>query len=362
MPHSISSAELFIDNSSYIGIKVEVSSEFVLRWGIIGLGKHTSQIVIPAMQEAQCTQLCAVATTGSNIAARSMSAALRKQTELTTYSDYQSLLETAEIDAVYIGLPNHLHAEWCIKSLEAGKHVICEKPLATSLQDALKVREAARYNDRRVLEGFMYRFHPQHREVRNLLAQNAIGRVLLLEAHFHFFLDDLSNIRMQASCAGGALLDVGCYLVDCARWIFSEKPTRVSAHWLRGNANGVDEFTTAHFSYADGRAAHLTSGVCLTRQSSYILYGTAGKIIVRDAFRIPRNKQALIEIESLDGSKRSIAVPPCNQAAIQISEFGKWVAGAEVDETLFGDGVENAALIAAITESATTGTTQTIKP
>ena len=166
----------------------------------------STKAMIPGIRQAKTAELTALGTSSREEGARPLSA---KHGVDRCYSSYQQLLEDPGIDGVYIGLPNHLHKEWTLKALAHGKHVLCDKPLGMDLAEAREMEAAARAAGRVLMEGFMYRFHPQHALVKELIRKGAIGRVFLFEAHFHYFMDDLNNIRLKRETGGGGLYDAG---------------------------------------------------------------------------------------------------------------------------------------------------------
>ena len=190
------------------------------RMAIIGVGMISTKAMIPGIRQAKTAELTALGTS-SREKAQALSA---KHGVDRCYSSYQQLLEDPGIDGVYIGLPNHLHKEWTLKALAHGKHVLCDKPLGMDLAEAREMEAAARAAGRVLMEGFMYRFHPQHALVKELIRKGAIGRVFLFEAHFHYFMEDPDNIRLKRETGGGGLYDVGCYGINSARYILGAEP------------------------------------------------------------------------------------------------------------------------------------------
>ena len=329
-----------------------------LRWGIIGFGKHARQKKLPAMEDAAHTQLKAISTRSKENVAR----LVREFPHLDVHASYEALLADSQIDAVYIGVPNHLHKEWTIKALAAGKHVLCDKPIGLNLEEALEMRKAAQQAKRTLREAFMYRFHPQHKEVRRLIAEGLIGEVRLFEAHFHLTMDDYQNIRLQKDCGGGGLYDVGCYVVDASRYILGEtllghEAKSLSATWHIDPKSGVDDSCFIQLLYENGVAAHLSCGCRFGWSNQYAVYGTKGRIVLSPAFTIPRTKPGLILLE-IEGEKaQRIRIDPCNQYAAEFESFAALVAGEDVAEEFKGDGVETMKILDAIRLSATSNTT-----
>jgi D-xylose 1-dehydrogenase (NADP+, D-xylono-1,5-lactone-forming) len=192
-------------------------------------------------------------------------------------TSYEALLADPDIDAIYNPLPNNLHAEWSIRAVEAGKHVLCEKPLATSEAEARAMFDAARRNNVYLVEGYPYRAQPQTLKLRALLAAEVIGRLQIVQASFGFPLADPSNIRMDATLGGGALMDAGSYPISLVRMIAGEKPTRVHAiaRWVE---NGVDRTLIGSLDFASGLMAQVSCSFATARHRHALIVGDAGSI------------------------------------------------------------------------------------
>lgn len=324
------------------------SSTPALRWGILGYGGHAQKKMLPAFDKSECAELVAVGTRGEEKAA----ALTSRHPGVRIHPSYEALLDDPEVQAVYIGLPNHLHSAWTIRCLESGKHVLCDKPIALTAAEAQAIKAAADKTGAKYMEAFMYRFHPQQQRVRELLAAGAIGTVRLFEGHFHFSLNDFSNIRLQPDTGGGGLLDVGCYLVDSTRFILQAMPEEVSAIWHIGTESGVDEFLTCQLRYANGIAAHLTCGCRFGWSNQYTVYGDNGKLTLPSAYTIPWNKTGRIEVQLTGDDVQIHQVPPANYFIEELNQFAAWIAGRPVNAELFGDGLENLTILDAIRESA----------
>jgi predicted dehydrogenase len=193
------------------------------------------------------------------------------------HATYEALLADPEIDAIYIPLPNNLHAAWTIRAADAGKHVLCEKPLAATAVEARAVFEAALRNGVHVVEAYPYRAQPQTLKMRELLAANAIGNLQLIHASFGFPLIDAANIRMDPTLAGGALMDAGSYPVSLVRTVAGTKPTRVSAV-SRWGESGVDLTTLATLEFANGLLATISCSFATARHRHAFIAGDAGSI------------------------------------------------------------------------------------
>ena len=194
-----------------------------VRWGVLSTAKIGRDHVIPAMQKGEATAIAAIAS-------RDEATARRVAGELgigTAYGSYEALLADPTIEAIYNPLPNHLHVAWTIKALEAGKHVLCEKPVALDAAQAQLVGEACARTGRLAAEAFMVRHHPQWQKALEIAQSGHLGEVRAIQTLFSYYLDDPANIRNQADIGGGGLYDIGCYAINTARYIFATEPERV---------------------------------------------------------------------------------------------------------------------------------------
>jgi predicted dehydrogenase len=253
--------------------------------GILSTAAIATTKVIPGMRRADRVEVVALA---SRDASRARAVADRLGIPR-AHGSYEALLADREVDAVYIPLPNHLHAEWTIAAARAGKHVLCEKPLAMTAADAERMVEACRAAGVRLMEAFMYRQHPSWLAVRQLVASGRIGRLTAVQSWFSYFNDDPDNIRNIQAFGGGALFDIGCYAVNLSRMLFGGEPERVSAAMLRDPVSGVDVVTSAILAFPAGIAAFTCSTRSETDQRVDI-YGTDGRISIWIPFNIPPDR------------------------------------------------------------------------
>jgi predicted dehydrogenase len=227
------------------------------------------------------------------IASRDPSTAERVASELaipSAHGSYEALLADQAIDAVYIPLPNDRHLEWTLAAARAGKHVLCEKPIALTAADAATMVAASEAAGVRLMEAFMYRLHPSWVAVRELVASGRIGRPTAVQSWFSYFNDDPTNIRNMREAGGGALMDIGCYNVNLSRMLFGAEPDRVEAVMERDGATGVDVLTSAVLGFAGGGQATFTSGIRMETDQRVHIYGTEGHISVGIPFNIPPDR------------------------------------------------------------------------
>jgi len=249
-----------------------------VRWGIIGTANIARAVFLPGLRQAG-GDASAVAGRDGDRAARFAEA--NKIARGVT--GYQRLIDDPEIDALYVPLPNSLHAEWTIRALEAGKPVLCEKPLCGTLADTERVLETARRTGTLLWEAFSFPFHPQLERVRTLVAEGAIGELMEIKSNFHFPLRNPANIRLSAALQGGALLDVGCYPVRLAQEFFGPSPASAWAHSTWGGED-VDVDTWGVLDYQAGRRLLLSSGFGRSYDTFTTLEGTAGQIRITNPF------------------------------------------------------------------------------
>ncbi len=262
-----------------------------LRWGVLSTADIARRKVIAGLRRAERSEVVAIAS-------RDPSRAEAVAAELgipNAHGSYEELLGDPEVDAVYIPLPNHLHAEWTIRAAEAGKHVLCEKPLALTVADAERMIDAADSAGVILMEAFMYRHHPTWVAARELVAGGRIGQLLAVQSFFGYYNDDPANIRNIADVGGGALYDVGCYCVNLSRMLFGGEPTRVLGSLRRDAATGTDILTAGILEFADG----LASFMCSTRTEDdqrVDIYGTSGRISIEIPFNIPPDRPTRISV------------------------------------------------------------------
>ncbi|MDO8484189.1 MAG: Gfo/Idh/MocA family oxidoreductase [Candidatus Limnocylindrales bacterium] len=256
-----------------------------LRWGVLSTARIAREKVIPGIQRAD---RCTVVAIASRDLDRARSVADQAGIPV-VHGSYEALLADPDVDAVYIPLPNHLHTEWTIAAARAGKHVLCEKPLALSAADAERMIQVCEAEGVRLMEAFMYRLHPSWVAVRDLVESGRIGRLVAVQSWFSYYNDDAANIRNIREYGGGALFDIGCYCVDLSRLLFGGEPTRVEASILRDPASGVDILTSGLLDFGSGVATFTCSTRAEDDQRVHV-YGTEGRISVGVPFNIPPDR------------------------------------------------------------------------
>lgn len=265
-----------------------------IRWGILSTA-NIGRRVIPAIQASYNGEVIAI---GSRSLERAQRFA-KEQNIPTAYGSYEELIADDRVDAIYIPLPNRLHAEWSIKCAHAGKPTLCEKPFAIDAQEAQTIVDAFRQADILLAEAFMYRYHPQHAKVKEIIAGGGIGALHIINSSFTFPISDVQNIRLSKELAGGGIMDVGCYCVNLMRFMTGEEPESVTASAKIGAKTGVDEVLAATLQFPSGVIGHFDCSLRSYRQHSYTLKGSEGMIVVPTSF-VP-HKTAAARIQHWHG-------------------------------------------------------------
>ena len=324
-----------------------------VRWGILSTARIAEDRLIPAFHASKIAELVAVASRDYD---RGRKFASRNQIPR-TYGSYDELLADDSIDAVYIPLPNHLHREWAIRAMEEGKHVLCEKPLSTSTVDGVAMFEACGKNNVLLMEGFMYRFHPQTQRVRELLAQGTIGQPRLIRvAHsFPLILQDRGDdFRWNKEFGGGSLADVGVYCVDTARHLFSADPTKVFAQSAYHPDHTAEAETRAILTFSDDRVAVFDSSFLLTGRREYEVVGDKGRITAFDTYNPGRGVDVEIEIEQ-GGMKTVENIPATNEYLLEIDHLSTCIICGKPPIITREDSIGNLRVLDALRESARVG-------
>ena len=296
-----------------------------IRFGILSTAKIAREKVIPAIRRSE---LCEVAA----IASRNEESALATAEELAipkAHGSYEALLADPDVDAVYIPLPNHLHVEWSIKALGAGKHVLCEKPIGLNTREANELINAeGRHPDLKIMEAFMYRHHPQWIEAKRLVDAGEIGELRTIQSFFSYYNDDPGNIRNKADMGGGAMMDIGCYNISLSRFIFNSEPTRCVGFMDRDPEFGTDRLFSGMLDFR-GRVSSFTCSTQLAPYQRVNIFGTAGRIEIRIPFNAPPDKPCSIILQrgnAPDGQNlETITFDICDQYAVQADLFAKTI-------------------------------------
>jgi xylose dehydrogenase (NAD/NADP) len=334
-----------------------------MRWGILS----TARIARALLESGSGQEFVAVAS-------RSLERAQAFAAEAgipRAHGSYEALLADPEVEAVYVPVPNALHVEWSIRALEAGKHVLCEKPMARRPEQVERAFAVAEREGLVLAEAFMWRHHPQLRRARELIAEGAIGRLRLVRAAFSFPLADPDDVRLQADLDGGALMDVGCYCVSGCRALVGAEPERVTAEQVLGGrggsapllepglpsasapARGVDVVLAGTLRFGGGVLGVLDCGLSVAARDELEAAGEEGSLFLDDPWK---GEQAIIEVRSAGGHVERIEAGPANPYALELADF-EAAARGEADPLLGrDDALGQARTIAALYRSADEGT------
>ena len=317
-----------------------------VKWGILSTAKIGREKVIPAMQKSELCEIVAIASENKE----RLSSEAKRLNIPTVYDSYQELLNDANIDAVYIPLPNHLHVPWAIKAIEANKHVLCEKPIGLSSAEAtLLLNTATEKSHLKVMEAFMYRFHPQWQRAKKLVIEGAIGEVKSIQSSFSYYNTDPANIRNQKDIGGGGLMDIGCYCISLSRFIFGREPESVLGIVEFDPVLLTDRFASGMLDFGIGISTFTCSTQLVPYQRVNIL-GTTGRIEIEIPFNAPPDQPTRLWIESKDG-KQEVSFPIVDQYAIQGDLFSRSIIDDTPVPTPLVDAVQNMKVIEAIFES-----------
>ena len=322
-----------------------------VKWGILGVANIAVKKVIPAMQKGLWSEITAIAS-------RDLSKAQSAAEQLgipKAYGSYEELIADPDIEAIYNPLPNNLHVEWTIKAAEAGKHVLCEKPISMTVAEALPLLNVRDKTGVKIEEAFMVRTHPQWVTTLNLIKEGAIGPVRAVEGHFSYNNQDLKNIRNIRETGGGGLMDIGCYMIFFSRLIFNEEPTRVVSLMEEHPETRTDILTSALLEFPAGHATF----TCSTRMVPYQrvqIHGTKGRIEIQIPCNAPPDEACKVFVDNgtdLNGRNiQTIEIEVCDQYTIQGDLFSQAIRENTEPVLSLEDSIMNMAVIEAVFRSA----------
>lgn len=329
-----------------------------VKWGVLGVAGIAVRKAIPAMQKGAWSEIAAIASrdlTKAREAAQLLG--IRK-----AYGSYEELIADPEIEAIYNPLPNHLHVPWSAKAARAGKHVLCEKPIALSAPEAEALRAVRDETGVKIGEAFMVKTHPQWLRVRELVHSGKIGELKSISGIFHYFNRDPNNVRHRVAWGGGGLLDIGCYPITIARWIFDAEPRRVAGALERDPDFGTDRLASAVLDFGSGHAVFACCTQAVYHQRMQFL-GAKGRIEVEVPWNAPNNRPCRLFVDNgqdLYGSGVQIEeLPVVDQYTLQGDAFSRAIReGGDVPVPL-EDAIGNMKVIDAIFRSSETGQWET---
>jgi len=324
-----------------------------IRWGVLGVAGIATRRVIPAMQNGELTEV-------AGIASRDLAKAEGAARELgipKAYGSYEELLADREIDAVYNPLPNHLHVPLSIRAAEAGKHVLCEKPIGLDAADARKLLAVRDRTGVTIGEAFMIQVHPQWRRTLELVRCGAIGALRFAMGAFGYYKDDPANVRFIPEYGGGGLLDVGCYPIKTSRMIFGEEPGRVSATLVR-DAAGVDTLASAILEFPSGHCI-FNCGMQVAGNQSMQFFGSKARIELEVPYNARPGGTSRLRIDDgrdpFGGGLTVEEFPPCDQYTLQGDAFSRAILDGTPPPVPLEDSVQNMAVIDACFRAAQSG-------
>lgn len=298
-----------------------------VRWGILSTANIGMAKVTPAIQKAANCEVVAIASRDLSKAR----AAADKLGIARAYGSYEALLADPEIDAIYNPLPNHLHVPMTLAAARAGKHVLCEKPIAITAKEAEELRQVPA--DRIVMEAFMIRFHPQWQRAREIIRSGELGEVRAINAVFSYFNANPDNVRNQADIGGGGILDIGCYPVTTGRFLFESEPQRVVSLVERDPNFGTDRLASVMMDFGAGKRLTFTCSTQLVPHQRVQVFGTRGKLEIVIPYNAPPDERTAILVDTgapIDGSlARREILPACDQYIEQAAAFARAVLGEE---------------------------------
>ena len=320
-----------------------------VRWGVLSTANIGRAAVNPAIQASHNSDLRAVASRDSATAA-----AFAKDHGIpTSYGSYEALLDDPDIDAIYIPLPNSLHREWTVRAAQAGKHVLCEKPLALDVGECREMVDVAREAGVHLMEAFMYRFHPRTVRVLDLVRAGHIGQLGTVRSAFTFRLTSAGNIRLDPDLGGGSLMDVGCYCVNVTRTLAGAEPVEVqaAAQWA---STGVDDHMAGVLRFPGGVLGHFDCSLKMERREFYEAAGEDGTLVVDNAF-LPGNGP--VSIDERRGRLEDVRheVDGADEYGLMVDHFSECVLGNAVPRYPAEEAAGNMATIVALLRSARNG-------
>ena len=326
-----------------------VGRDGIVRWGILSTANIARKAVAPAIVASANGVVEAVASRDAR-RAHDVAAEIGASR---AHASYEALLADDGVDAVYIALPNSLHREWVLRAVEAGKHVLCEKPLGASAGECVDMANAADARGVVLMEAFMYRFHPRIEAAVAAVREGAIGTLRLVRSSFTFAVRDPANIRLAPELAGGSLMDVGCYCVNVARTLFGAEPISASAQ-ARWSERGVDLGMAGTMTFEGGGVAQFHSALDLARDEIVEVVGTEGRIVIESAF-LPGTGDVAYQIHGADGSNETRSFAGADEYRIMVEHVaGRLLTGRRPDYDAM-EAARNMAAIDALSASARQG-------
>lgn len=313
-----------------------------LKVGVIGCSYIAQKGILPAAMNSECIELSMI---GSRDLEKAKEFAKRYNCE--AFGTYDDVLKNKEVDIVYISLPHSMHEEWSIKAANAGKHILCEKPISTSYASAKKIVETAKNNNVRLLEGYMFRYHPQNVKAKQLVREGALGESIRFDGCYSCEMPDKDRIFLKKELGGGSLLVSGGYPVSASRMIFNEEPESVLCNLIIDPESGVDVKNYITLTYPHGRTAFTSSMFGSYYQSTYAVLGTKAYLRMGRAYAVPRDMPTKIFLDK-DDKVEEITIPPADHFQLMLHDFCEEILkGKESRKDYEGDLLAQARVIEA---------------
>ncbi|MGJ0490709.1 Gfo/Idh/MocA family protein [Methylobacter sp.] len=325
-----------------------------LRWGILGAARVNERL-LPAIVEAQNSELVAIASRRPGAAAQTLAKYAPQLQGVHVYDDLDELLDDPDVQAVYLPMANHEHAEWALRVIDQGKHVLCEKPMALTVAAIEAIKAAAYRRHVTVMEGFMYRFHPQHARVLELVRSGLIGEIRSVRATYSFMMRPARMYRLAESVerGGGAMWDIGCYAIHSARLFFDQAPLAVTA-MAKYVESGADVTNSGIMDFGDGKFAHFDFSFERARRSEYEVIGTKGGVKCHAVWQLPGDVP-VISWWTEDGQQCEERLPAANHFRLEIEHFSDCVLNGKPPLLSLDDARINCQTIVAALQSAAQG-------
>jgi len=323
-----------------------------VRWGILSTAKIGREKVIPAMQQSNLIEILGISSRDPENAKETAA----KLGISRAYGSYAELLSDPDIDAIYNPLPNHMHLEWSLKAIDAGKHVLCEKPIGMNSREAETLMEAAKKNpELKVMEAFMYRFHPQWQKALGLVQNGSIGKVQTIHSLFLYYNVDPKNIRNRVDVGGGALMDIGCYCISFPRFLLGREPVRVSAIMDLDPVMKTDRLSSGILDFSGGITSSFSCSTQLMPYQRTQVLGTEGRIEIEIPVNAPPDKETRIWLQTKE-KLEEITFEAVDQYTLQAEYFSKAILDNGPVPTPLEDALNNMKVIDAFRKSAETRT------
>jgi len=317
-----------------------------IQFGIIGCSSIAKKSTIPAIIDNKNSEL-------KMIGSRTIQKAKKFANEFNCnqFGNYNDVLNNENIDAVYISLPISMHEKWAIKAAKAGKHILCEKSATLSYNSAKKIIKECKKNNVKIVENFVFKFHPQHKKFLDIIEQNTLGNIHTFSSKYGFNLShSKKNFRFNKQFGGGALNDIGCYLISASTFIFKDTPISVFCNLEINNKLKIDSGGSILLTFSKNRSALLSFSYESYFQSTYEVWGVNGLMKMERAFNVPKNMKTTISLNKNDKIKK-ISIPSINQFQLAIEDFCNKIKNKSKNNNLEKEFINQALIMNAIRKS-----------